>query len=99
MTHTRRVYEPSEPKDGTRIRVDRLWPRGVSKKARRLDSWYNNAAPSGELGRRLPHDPARHNEFSRRYFAELEASACARSSPAVPVGSGNVVILYSARDE
>ncbi len=64
-----------------------------------MDSWYNGDAPSSELRRRFHHDPARCDEFSRRYFAELEVSRAAWSSLAVLVDSGNVVLLCSARDE
>ena len=68
----RRVYEEAEPHDGTRILVDRLWPRGVSKESAGLDEWCKEIAPSTELRKWYGHVPDRFNEFKRRYRAELE---------------------------
>jgi uncharacterized protein YeaO (DUF488 family) len=64
-----RVYD--EPSGGTRVLVDRVWPRGVSKDAAHLDLWLKDVAPSTELRRWYAHDPARFAEFRRRYEAEL----------------------------
>lgn len=69
----RRVYEPPEPGDGSRVLVDRLWPRGISKDAAHLDEWCKPAAPSSELRKWYGHDPDRFEEFRRRYRAELGA--------------------------
>jgi uncharacterized protein YeaO (DUF488 family) len=99
MIRIKRVYEPAEPKDGTRILVDRLWPRGIAKKALRLDSWYKGVAPSSELRKWFNHDPARWDEFRRRYFAELDSNPTTWSSLAELVRSGNVTLLYSAKNE
>jgi uncharacterized protein YeaO (DUF488 family) len=67
----RRAYEEPEPDDGTRVLVDRLWPRGLSKAKAALDQWCKNVAPSGELRTWYNHDPDRFQEFSRRYQQEL----------------------------
>ena len=67
----RRVYDPPEPQDGTRVLVDRLWPRGLRKDAARLDEWAKDAAPSAELRTWYRHDPAKFDEFRRRYAVEL----------------------------
>jgi uncharacterized protein YeaO (DUF488 family) len=72
MIRIKRVYEPAEPKDGPRILVDRLWPRGIGKKELRLDSWHKGVAPSSQLRKWFSHVPARWDEFRRRYFAELD---------------------------
>lgn len=69
----RRVYEEPEAADGTRVLVDRIWPRGLAKAAAELDEWCKDAAPSTELRRWYGHDPDRFPEFSRRYAAELTA--------------------------
>ncbi|MCZ2524746.1 DUF488 domain-containing protein [Streptomyces sp. NPDC059506] len=69
---TRRVYEAPDPDDGLRVLVDRLWPRGLAKEAARLDEWVKAVAPSTELRRWYGHDPERHEEFTRRYEAELD---------------------------
>jgi len=69
----KRIYEPADPSDGTRVLVDRLWPRGVSKAAARLDAWAKEVAPNDELRRWFGHEPERWAEFRRRYRRELEA--------------------------
>lgn len=68
----RRVYEEPEQGDGTRVLVDRIWPRGVSKAKAALDEWCKNVAPSDELRKWYGHDPDRFEEFSRRYQQELQ---------------------------
>ncbi|KAF4410614.1 MULTISPECIES: DUF488 domain-containing protein [Streptomyces] len=68
---TRRVYDPPEPSDGTRVLADRVWPRGLTKEAAALDVWCKEAAPSTELRRWYGHAPERRAEFARRYEAEL----------------------------
>ncbi|WAP59307.1 DUF488 domain-containing protein [Streptomyces sp. S465] len=67
----RRVYDTPEPDDGTRVLVDRVWPRGLAKADAHLDEWTKDAAPSTELRRWYGHDPDRFPEFTRRYHAEL----------------------------
>lgn len=68
----RRVYEEQERGDGTRVLVDRIWPRGLTKARAALDEWCKDVAPSGELRKWYDHDPARFEDFGRRYRAELE---------------------------
>jgi uncharacterized protein YeaO (DUF488 family) len=68
----RRIYDEPEPSDGTRVLVDRIWPRGVSKARAALDEWCKNVAPSDELRKWYGHDPDRFEEFGRRYRQELE---------------------------
>jgi len=68
----RRVYEEPDPGDGTRVLVDRIWPRGLTKARAALDEWCKDVAPSGELRKWYGHDPARFEEFGRRYRLELE---------------------------
>ena len=67
-----RAYDPPAPGDGTRVLVDRLWPRGLTKAKAQLDEWCKEVAPSTELRKWYHHDPARFAEFTRRYQAELE---------------------------
>ncbi len=67
----RRIYDEPAPTDGTRVLVDRLWPRGVTKARAHLDRWCKQIAPSTELRKWYRHDPARFAEFTRRYRAEL----------------------------
>ncbi|MGW6531718.1 DUF488 domain-containing protein [Streptomyces venezuelae] len=67
----KRVYDEVSPDDGTRVLVDRLWPRGLSKDKGRLDVWDKEIAPSNELRRWYDHDPERFEEFAERYRHEL----------------------------
>ena len=67
----KRVYEAPGPDDGTRVLVDRIWPRGLSKERAAIDVWLKAVAPSSELRRWYGHDPARFDEFARRYEVEL----------------------------
>lgn len=68
----RRIYDEPETADGTRVLVDRVWPRGVSKDDAALDEWLKDIAPSTELRKWYSHDPDRFEEFSRRYREELK---------------------------
>jgi uncharacterized protein YeaO (DUF488 family) len=68
----RRVYEEPEHGDGTRVLVDRIWPRGLTKAKAALDEWCKDVAPSGELRKWYSHDPDRFADFGRRYQAELQ---------------------------
>ena len=67
----KRVYVEPEPGDGTRVLVDRLWPRGLSKERAHIDLWLKEIAPSNELRKWFGHDPEKFAEFRRRYVAEL----------------------------
>lgn len=67
----RRVYEPPEPADGVRVLVDRLWPRGLSKDAARVDEWPKALTPSTELRRWYHEGEGSYEEFAERYEAEL----------------------------
>ncbi|MEW5812647.1 MAG: DUF488 family protein [Actinomycetota bacterium] len=73
----RRIYDVARPDDGTRVLVDRLWPRGVSKVRAQLDEWCKDVAPSPELRTWYHHDPELFGEFSRRYIEELDKPAAA----------------------
>ena len=66
-----RLTDPAGPADGTRVLVDRLWPRGTARTAVVLDGWYRKLAPSDDLRTWYGHDPDRFAEFAERYRAEL----------------------------
>lgn len=95
----KRVYEPKADKDGRRILVDRLWPRGLSKEKAEVDLWLKEIAPSPELRKWFGHDPAKWSEFRRRYRAELDSNGEAVQSLKQAVGKGPATLLYGARDE
>jgi uncharacterized protein YeaO (DUF488 family) len=71
----KRVYDNPAPGDGTRVLVERLWPRGISKERARIDLWLKEVAPSRELRTWFGHDPEKFAEFRRRYEAELASEA------------------------
>lgn len=68
----KRAYDEPGHNDGTRVLVDRVWPRGVSKESLRLDDWNKDVAPSTALRKWFGHDPEKYDEFRRRYLDELE---------------------------
>ena len=71
----KRAYEPPAADDGTRILIDRLWPRGISKERAAIDQWMKDISPSTELRKWFGHDPARWNEFRRRYAQEVHQNS------------------------
>lgn len=94
----RRVTEAPRRGDGRRFLVDRLWPRGARKAALRIDGWLKDVAPSHELRKWFGHEPARWDEFRRRYFAELDANAGALGSLREAAWRGPVTLCFAARD-
>ena len=95
----KRAYDPAEPRDGYRVLVDRLWPRGVSKERARLDEWARELAPSAELRTWFGHDPERFAEFERRYRAELTAHEEKLDELRCRAREGTLTLVYGARDE
>jgi len=95
----KRAYEPPEKSDGTRILVDRLWPRGVSKEEAALDQWIKEIAPSAELRTWFGHDPERWDEFRRRYRAELARHSETLKDLRRRARQGRITLVYSAKDE
>jgi uncharacterized protein YeaO (DUF488 family) len=94
----KRVYEPPDPADGRRILVDRLWPRGVSRERAAIDDWLRDLGPSTELRRWFSHDPARFEEFRRRYTAELAGRGDVLDDLRRTAREGRLTLVYSARD-
>lgn len=99
MIRVKRVYEPPSPDDGTRILVDRLWPRGIAKAAVNWDHWAKDLSPSDSLRRWFGHDPRKWRPFLERYHEELVHSTDAVALLVREVEAGAVTLLYSARDE
>ena len=95
----KRAYELPAADDGTRVLVDRLWPRGVSKEHAALDQWMKDISPSTELRKWFGHDPARWEEFCRRYTEELHQNAERLSQLRSLTREGPVTLVYSAHDE
>ncbi|ODT77273.1 MAG: hypothetical protein ABS69_08795 [Nitrosomonadales bacterium SCN 54-20] len=95
----KRVYEPSDKNDGTRILVDRLWPRGMTKAKAGVDIWLKELAPSAELRKWFGHDPDKWTEFKKRYRAELEENDEQLARLREEIKKGAVTLLYGAKDE
>jgi uncharacterized protein YeaO (DUF488 family) len=90
--------EPPARGDGARVLVDRLWPRGRSKDALKLDLWLKDLAPSTELRRWFAHDPEKWPEFRRRYHAELDANPEALEPLRERIAAGPVTLVFAAAD-
>lgn len=95
---TKRVYDPIDEKDGTRILVDRVWPRGVKKERLDAQEWLKEAAPSTELRKWFAHDPAKWEAFKRRYFEELDQKPEVLDRLRGLALEGTLTLLYSAKD-
>ncbi|HZR65638.1 MAG TPA: DUF488 domain-containing protein [Terriglobales bacterium] len=98
MLKLKRAYEPAARDDGRRFLVERLWPRGVTKNALRLDLWLKNVAPSPELRKWFSHDPKKWSEFQTRYRAELRENSDALGPLLQAAREGTVTLVYAARD-
>lgn len=98
MIRIKRVYDPHESGDGSRFLVDRLWPRGMKKESLQMDGWLKDVAPSDALRRWFGHDPAKWEEFCRRYDAELESNSEAWRSLLDRARKQVITLLFSAHD-
>jgi uncharacterized protein YeaO (DUF488 family) len=98
MILIKRAYDPAQPDDGTRFLVDLLWPRGISRETLKLDGWLKEVAPSESLRRWFGHDPAKWDEFCRRYFAELDGRPETWQPILEAAKRGDVILLFGARD-
>ena len=96
----KRVYEEPEPSDGVRVLVDRLWPRGLSKERARVDVWLKEVSPSRDLRVWFGHDPAKFEEFRRRYEAELaeEPGRAAFAELREMARKQHVTLVFAAHD-
>jgi uncharacterized protein YeaO (DUF488 family) len=98
MIQVKRVYDPVDRKDGSRFLVERLWPRGMKKEALHMDGWSKDVSPSDALRRWFGHDPAKWDEFCRRYCVELDGRPEAWQPLLDAARRGTTTLLYSARD-
>lgn len=99
MFRLKRVYEKPARSDGERVLVERLWPRGVAKAAAAVDLWLKDVAPSPQLRKWFGHDPAKWEQFRRRYWKELEGRQEAVGRLRTRARQGAVTLVYAARDE
>ncbi|MGH7049837.1 MAG: DUF488 domain-containing protein [Acetobacteraceae bacterium] len=94
----KRAYDPPDPADGTRVLVDRLWPRGVKKSEAAIDVWLKEVAPSTELRQWFGHDPAKWTEFRKRYRAELAHGEAIRELRTLVARNERTTLVFAAHD-
>ncbi|WP_373651701.1 DUF488 domain-containing protein [Schlesneria sp. DSM 10557] len=99
MIFLKRVYDEPSSQDGTRILVERLWPRGVSKEKGAIDLWLKEIAPTTELRKWFGHDPAKWDEFRQRYWAELRHNQAPLETLRAKSAEGAVTLVYSSHDQ
>jgi uncharacterized protein YeaO (DUF488 family) len=95
----KRAYEAAADDDGTRILIDRLWPRGVKKQDAAIKHWAKELSPSTELRKWFGHDPARWQEFRRRFVEELGQHAQQLEQLRALAREGPITLIYAAHDE
>jgi uncharacterized protein YeaO (DUF488 family) len=93
-----RVYDHEPKHRGAAFLVERLWPRGVRRDELELDGWLKGVAPSTALRQWFSHDPAKWEEFRRRYIAELDANRSPWQPLVDAAADRDVTLLYSSRD-
>lgn len=96
---TKRIYEKPANRDGTRILIDRVWPRGVSKGDTKLDEWMKEIAPSTELRKWFDHEEERFDDFSKKYKKELENHSKLVQQLLEKAKDKRLTLLYGAKDE
>ncbi len=92
----KRIYEQPGPDDGARILVDRLWPRGLSREAAKVDHWARTVSPSDALRKWYGHDPDKWPEFRKRYAGELEVQGEEVALLIEKIKAGPVTFLYGS---
>lgn len=98
VIRTKHVSEPATAADGTRVLVDRLWPRGRTKASLPIDYWHREIAPSTTLRQWFQHDPDKWVEFQRRYRQELATNQPAMSQLLAFAGRGTLTLVFGASD-
>ncbi|QDT54100.1 hypothetical protein Pan44_21270 [Caulifigura coniformis] len=99
MIRLKRAYEEASPRDGLRILVERLWPRGVRKETLAIDLWLKDLAPTTELRKWFNHDVEKWTEFQKRYRAELKKKADLLALLKQRTSEGTVTFVYAAKDD
>ena len=96
----KRAYDEPAASDGTRVLVERLWPRGISTERAHIDLWLKDVAPSTELRQWFHHDPQKFPEFRRRYQAELKSEAAQEALTKLReiAKQGQLTLVFAARD-
>jgi uncharacterized protein YeaO (DUF488 family) len=95
----KRVYDEPAKQDGLRVLVDRIWPRGVTKKDARIDLWLKDIAPSNDLRKWFDHDPEKWKQFKKNYFKELDFRPEEVEKLTELLDGRRITLVYSAKDE
>lgn len=98
MLHIKRIYDEPGEEDGHRILVDRVWPRGISKEQLKADLWLKEVAPSNELRKWFNHDPAKWQEFKKRYRQELANNPAFGQLKQIVKKEKTITLLFGATD-
>src|SRR6266496_2609324 len=99
MVRVKRVYEKAEARDGWRVLVDRLWPRGMKKEAAKIDLWMKDVAPSDELRKSFHHDAMKWPAFEKKYQSELkQKKGSLIELKKLEKEHGTLTLLFGARD-
>ncbi|OFX14934.1 MAG: hypothetical protein A2V59_00725 [Armatimonadetes bacterium RBG_19FT_COMBO_69_19] len=98
IVRLKRAYDPPTPNDGSRVLVDRLWPRGMTKEKLKIDAWMRDLAPSDVLRKWFGHDPAKWEEFRRRYMDDLAGKKELLKELVAHARGGGLTLVYSAHD-
>lgn len=96
---TKRIYAPAGGEDGTRVLVDRLWPRGISKEKAAIEFWARDIAPSDGLRKWYGHAPDKWKTFRSRYFKELDKNPAALAALSPYLRGKRVTLVFSSREE
>jgi uncharacterized protein YeaO (DUF488 family) len=99
MIKIKRVYDAPSQEDGTRILVDRLWPRGLSKERAQVDLWLREIAPTHELRKWYSHDPAKWQEFKARYAKEMKDKEDLIGEILRKAKGGTITFLYGSTEQ
>jgi uncharacterized protein YeaO (DUF488 family) len=99
MIQVKRAYEKPSKTDGERFLVDRLWPRGVTKAALRVAAWLKDVSPTTELRKWYGHDPAKWDEFRKRYFADLKKTPAAWQPLIEAARKGTITLVCSSQEK
>jgi uncharacterized protein YeaO (DUF488 family) len=94
----KRVYDPYNSDDGTRVLVERLWPRGITRERLHADTWLREIAPTGALRTWYAHDLAKWPEFVARYTAQLDSQPDLVASLPEIARRGPLTLVYATRD-
>jgi len=99
MIQIKRAYETPSKKDGYRILVDRLWPRGLTKEKAAIDLWMKEIAPSVALRKWFNHDPAHWKEFQKKYTKELRENTAVQDMLDLEKQKKLITLVYGAKSE